>query len=85
MRFIELLFTQNYNRIYEYCYWKLGSHQDAEDSAMETFLRAAGRTENRLIQVLSKPGLWMQRLTAWSTASVRTIPLSRFFRTAAIK
>lgn len=26
-------------------------------------LRAAGRTENRLIQVLSKPGLWMQRLT----------------------
>ena len=45
MRFIELLFTQNYNRIYEYCYWKLGSHQDAEDSAMETFLRAAGREE----------------------------------------
>lgn len=26
-------------------------------------LRAAGRTENRLIQILSKPGLWMQRLT----------------------
>ncbi|MCD8364293.1 MAG: DUF1385 domain-containing protein [Clostridiales bacterium] len=26
-------------------------------------LRAAGRSENRLIQILSKPGLWMQRLT----------------------
>lgn len=26
-------------------------------------LRAAGRTENRVIQILSKPGLWMQRLT----------------------
>lgn len=26
-------------------------------------LRAAGRTENRLIKILSKPGLWMQRLT----------------------
>lgn len=26
-------------------------------------LRAAGRTENPVIQILSKPGLWMQRLT----------------------
>ncbi len=26
-------------------------------------IRAAGRTENRLIQLLSKPGLWMQSLT----------------------
>lgn len=26
-------------------------------------LRAAGRTENPVIQVLSKPGLWMQKLT----------------------
>lgn len=26
-------------------------------------LRAAGRTENRVIQILSKPGLWMQSLT----------------------
>ncbi len=26
-------------------------------------LRLAGRTENKLVQILSKPGLWMQRLT----------------------
>ncbi len=40
-RFMELLFRQNYNRIYEYCLWKLGPPpQDAEDCAMEVFLRA---------------------------------------------
>ncbi|MCD8217604.1 MAG: DUF1385 domain-containing protein [Clostridiales bacterium] len=27
------------------------------------FLRLAGRSENRIVQILSKPGLWMQRLT----------------------
>ncbi|MCD8323488.1 MAG: DUF1385 domain-containing protein [Clostridiales bacterium] len=26
-------------------------------------LRLAGRTDNRVVQILSKPGLWMQRLT----------------------
>ena len=42
-KFIELLFRQNYNRIYEYCFWKLERRQDAEDCAMETFLRAADK------------------------------------------
>ena len=38
---MELLFKQNYNRIYEYCYLKLGPPpQDAEDCAMEVFCRA---------------------------------------------
>ncbi|MCD7865097.1 MAG: DUF1385 domain-containing protein, partial [Clostridiales bacterium] len=27
------------------------------------FIRLAGRSDNRLIQILSKPGLWMQGLT----------------------
>ncbi|HIZ44424.1 MAG TPA: sigma-70 family RNA polymerase sigma factor [Firmicutes bacterium] len=40
-QFMELLFKQNYNRIYQYCFLKLGPPpQDAEDCAMETFFRA---------------------------------------------
>ena len=36
-QFMELLFKQNYNRIYQYCFLKLGPPpQDAEDCAMET-------------------------------------------------
>lgn len=43
---MELLFKQNYNRIYEYCYLKLGPPpQDAEDCAMEVFCRAFRHTE----------------------------------------
>lgn len=45
-QFIELLFGQNYNRIYEYCYLKLGPPpQDAEDCAMEVFIRALNHAD----------------------------------------
>ena len=27
------------------------------------FIRLAGRSENRVVEILSKPGLWMQNLT----------------------
>ncbi len=45
-QFMELLFSQNYNRIYRYCCLKLGaSGQDAEDCAMEVFFRAFGKVD----------------------------------------
>nr|WP_269141856.1 sigma-70 family RNA polymerase sigma factor [Lientehia hominis] len=47
---MELLFSQNYNRIYRYCCLKLGpSGQDAEDCAMEVFFRAF-RKVDRLME-----------------------------------
>ena len=46
-----------------FAYFAAGAQTSSYSGVSYEFIRLAGRYDNRLVNILSKPGLWMQKMT----------------------